>query len=38
MVLLKVENTISEMENLLLAINSSVNSVEENICDRNNSN
>ena len=36
MVLLKVENTISEMENLLLGINSSVNSVEENICDRNN--
>lgn len=38
MVLLKVENTISEMENLLLGINSGVNSVEENICDRNNSN
>lgn len=38
MVLLKVKNTVSEMENLLQRIKSNVDFVEENICDRHNSN
>lgn len=38
MVLLKVKNTISEMEHLLQRIKSNVDSVEENTFDRHNSN
>lgn len=38
MVLLKVKNTVSEMENLLQRIKSNVDFVEENIRDRHNSN
>ena len=38
MVLLKVKNTITEMENLLQRLKSNVDFVEESICDRHNSN
>ena len=38
MVLLKVKNTISEMEHLLQRIKSNVDSIEENTFERHNSN